>query len=379
MFRSMPILAAAVLAMAVPAAAQDDDTARLDFAGDRFLAGNDLGIADETSGDLFAAGENVAVENGVGGAAHLAARLLEVDAPTGRLYGAAYEIEVTADVAGPAALAAAEITIEAAIDGNLRAFAREVDISGSLGASAMIAAEDLRLDAPVAGDLMLAVGSADFGTDATVAGQVIVYVEDGETPVTIPERVAPADRVEVRDIEADDAMPGGFDDVRRAAWGAAITGFVVSVLTVAAFAAAAVAVAPAHVAQWRERALAQPGQSLLAGFLLVSLVAGSGFVLALTVIGIPLLFAALLLAGLIGYAGYVMGSYILGVGIWLRLGNTMPEDVLPKAGLALLGAFVAAIVALIPLLGWIAVLALALTGAGAIATVVRDARRTTGA
>jgi hypothetical protein len=52
----------------------------------------------------------------------------------------------------------------------------------------------------------------------------------------------------------------------------------------------------------------------------------------------------------------------------------MPENVLPKAGLALLGAFLAAIVALIPFLGWLVVLALALTGAGAIATVVREAR-----
>ncbi len=377
MFRLLPILAAAAMAVAAPAAAQDDDPALLDFAGDRFIAGNDLQIAVETPGDLFAAAEDISVDSGVGGAAHLAARLLGVDAPTGRLYGAAYEIEVTADVAGPAMLAAAEITIDAAIGGNLRAFARAVDISGSLGASAMIAAEDMRLDAPVAGDLMLAVDRAEFGNDATVAGRVIVYVEDGETPVAIPERVAPADRVEVRDIEVDDAMPGGFDDMRRAAWGAAVTGFIVSVLTVAAFAAAAVAVAPAHVAEWRARALAHPGQSLVAGFLLVSVVAGAGFVLALTVIGIPLLFAALLLAGLIGYAGYVMGSYILGVGIWLRLGNPMPETVLPKAGLALLGAFVAAIVALIPLLGWIAVLALSLAGAGAIATVVRDARRTT--
>ncbi|MGP1357401.1 hypothetical protein [Roseicyclus sp.] len=374
MNRLLPVLAAALLAVAAPpAAAQDDDTARLGFGGDIFAAGDDLRL-DGAEGDLFAASEDLALDGAVGGAAHLAARRLSIDAPADRLYGFAYRIDLSADVAGPALLAAAEVEIDAAIGGNLRLFAREAEVSGSLGASAMIAAEELGLDAPVAGDLMLAVGRAEFGPDATVGGRVIVYTEEGETPLAIPERVAPADRVEVRDIEEWDRTPGGFGDMRRAAGRAALTGFLVSVLAVAALAAAAVAVAPAQVATWRERALSRPGQSLLAGFLLVSVVSGAGFVLALTIIGIPLFFAALFLAGLVGYAGYVMGSYILGVAIWLRLGNAMPEEVLPKAGLALLGAFVAGIVALIPFLGWLAVLALALTGAGAVATVVREGR-----
>jgi hypothetical protein len=50
--------------------------------------------------------------------------------------------------------------------------------------------------------------------------------------------------------------------------------------------------------QWREQALSAPGQSFVAGFLLISTIAGAGLVLALTIIGIPLLFAALILAGL---------------------------------------------------------------------------------
>jgi hypothetical protein len=112
----------------------------------------------------------------------------------------------------------------------------------------------------------------------------------------------------------------------------------------------------------------------VAGFLLISTISGAGFVLALTVIGIPLFFAALFLAGLVGYAGYVMGAYIFGVGLWVRLGNEIPTDILPKAGLALMGAFIVGLVALIPLLGWLVVLALALTGAGAIATVIREHR-----
>jgi hypothetical protein len=370
------LLAAALLAATASATAAEADTARFDFAADRYLAGNDIAIGAPVDGDLFAASEDLAVEAAVAGTAHLAARTISLKAPIGTLYAFAYRIDLDAEVTGPALMAAAEIRTEAGIGGNLRLFAREAEIGGALGASALIAAQDLRLDAPVAGDLMLAVEEVEFGEAARVAGRVVVYTEEGRTPVEIPASVAPPERVELRSLEARDDIPGGFAEVRRTAGRAAVAGFVLSVLTVAALAAAAIAIAPDQVARWRAQALDRPGPSLVAGFLVLSTTVGAGFVLALTIIGIPFLLAALLLAGLMGYAGYVMGAYILGVGLWLRLGRAMPGDVLPKAGLALLGAFVAGLVALIPLLGWLVVLALALTGLGAIASEIREARRT---
>jgi hypothetical protein len=374
MFRLLPALAAALLALAPSSGHADDDTAELSFASDRYVAGSDIEIGAQTDGDLFAASEDLALEEPVLGATHLAARRLTIDAETGTLYAFAYEIDLDAAVTGAASLFAAEVDMDAEIGGNLRLFAREAEVRGAVAGSALIAAQELDLNAPVAGDLMLAVESVEFGDDAVVTGQVIVYVEEGEDPVDIPARVADAARVEVRSIEAMEDRPGGFADMRQTARRAAVTGFIVSVLTVAALAAAALAIAPAHVAQWREQALAAPGRSFVAGFLLISTIAGAGLVLALTIIGIPLLFAALILAGLVGYAGYVMGAYILGVGLWVRFGNEIPTDILPKAGLALFGAFVIGVVALIPFLGWLVVLALALTGAGAIATVVRERR-----
>ena len=134
------------------------------------------------------------------------------------------------------------------------------------------------------------------------------------------------------------------------------------------------AIAPGTVAQWRETALARPGPSLVAGFLLLSTIVGSGFVIALTIIGIPLLPALLVAAGVAGYAGYVVGSYVLGVGLWLRLGKGMPEGVFHKAGLAALGALLAGLIGLIPFLGWLVVLALAFGGLGAIVLHTRQAR-----
>ena len=377
MRRAVAALALATLALAaLPAAAQDtgDAPSRLDLGGDRYASGDDLRLDAPTEGDLFAAGEEVGLAAPVGGAAHLAGRIVEVEAsPAGALYAAGYEVTVGAELPGAATLFGAEVSVERAVGGNLRLFARDAEVTGALGGAALIAARELTLDAAVAGDLMVSADEIDWGDAARVAGQLIVYVEAGER-LDVPARVAPADRVEQRnrgDFRGD--VGPSVADMQRGAVRTAIFGFVTSVLLVAALATAAVALAPERVAHWRETALARPARSVAAGFVLLSTLVGAGFVLALTVIGIPLLPALLLCAGLAGYAGYVLGSYILGVGLWLRLGNAMPEGVLPKAGRAALGAGVAGLIGLIPFLGWLVVLALAFAGLGAIALHSRAA------
>ncbi len=368
---------AAVTLAALPAAAQngDDDTATLSFGGDRYAAGEDLRLDEDTAGDLFAAGEELELTAPAGGAVHMAGRIIEIEAaPGGAVYAAGYEVTVAADLPGAATLFGAEVRVEGAVGGNLRLFAQDAEITGALSGSALIAAREFSLDAPIAGDLMLAADEIDWGDAATVAGQLIVYVEEGES-IDVPDRVAPADRVEQREMEEfrGDVGPS-VADMRRGAVRTALFGFVMSVLFVAALATAAVAIAPDRVAHWRETALARPGRSVVAGFLLLSTIVGSGFVIALTIIGIPLLPALLFGAGVAGYAGYVLGSYILGVGLWQRMGNDIPEGVLQKAGLAALGAFVAGLIGLIPFLGWLVVLSLAFAGLGAIVLHTREAQ-----
>lgn len=358
---------AAFLLTPVAVGAQDEDTARALFGGDRYAAGQDFEINEPTRGDLFAAGEEVALEADVDGAAHLAGRRVQVQADIGgAVYAAGYEIELEGDFAGPMSLFAAEITIDGTVGGNLRAFASDLSIDGVLGGSAILGADELNLDATVAGDLMLSANRIEFGDEARVTGQVILYAEEGAAP-EIPERVAPADRIEVRD-------PGEWDtdarldpaEFRRAAQRAAIRGFILSVLFVAALATIAVVVAPQHVADWRARALAEPGRNLLWGFLTTSVLMGGGLVLAMTVIGLPLLPGAFFVAGFAGFAGYVLGSYVLGVALWQRFGNEIPTEILPRVGLAVLGAFVAGVGGLVPFLGWLFIMALALFGLGAL-------------
>ena len=107
-------------------------------------------------------------------------------------------------------------------------------------------------------------------------------------------------------------------------------------------------------------------QRLGLGFLTLSAIAGSALLLALTLIGIVVSPAAILLAVLTGFAGYVIGVYAFGVGLMLAIGRDEPRSIADKALAAGAGAVVAGILALIPFLGWLFVLALTLAGVGAI-------------
>ena len=95
--------------------------------------------------------------------------------------------------------------------------------------------------------------------------------------------------------------------------------------------------------------------------------AGSGFVLMLTIIGVFLLPVMLMITCVAIFAGYALGSYVLGVGLWLATGRVMPNALIGKFGLACLGAFVAGLAWLVPIAGWFFVLALTLLGIGTLA------------
>ena len=146
-----------------------------------------------------------------------------------------------------------------------------------------------------------------------------------------------------------------------------MTGFLSGVLISGLIAALVIAIAPKAVQNWRAVALAHPGRAIWSGFLVTSALAGSGFVLMLTIIGVFLLPVMLMITVVAIFAGYALGSYVLGVGLWLAVGRPMPDGLLGKFGLACLGAFVAGLAWLIPIAGWFFVLALTLMGIGTLA------------
>ncbi len=347
--------------LSVPAFAE---TSVLTIAQDRYAAGETVQFDGPAGQDLFIAGNRVSVAAPVGGSAHLAGRRVVVDAAVaGDLFAVGYSVKATAPVGGDASVTGYEVTL-GPVTGNLRAAGSEVTVA-SVGGYALVSGADILLQGAIAGDAVLVADDIVFGPGARVAGALTIYAEDPAS-ITVPESVAPAARVKIEtrasyEGEWSDRMP-----MKVPVW-RIITGFLMGVLISGLIAAMVIAVAPKAVQNWRELALAHPGRAIWSGFLVTSALAGSGFVLMLTIIGVFLLPVMLVITVAAIFAGYALGSYVLGVGLWLAAGRMMPEGLPGKFALACLGAFLAGLAWLVPVAGWFFVLGLTLLGIGTLA------------
>lgn len=143
--------------------------------------------------------------------------------------------------------------------------------------------------------------------------------------------------------------------------------FLTGVLVITALAALVAAVLPETLARLRFTVLGQPLRSVWFGALSMSVLIGGAILSAMTLIGLLASPALVLAAVVLAFAGYVVGVYSFGVAIVRRVGRGVPDDFADRAIAGFAGALVAGVIALLPLVGWLFVLALALSGAGAFA------------
>ena len=348
--------------LALPAFAE---TSSLTIAQDRYEAGASVSFDGPAVTDLFMAVNVVSVTAPVGGSAHLVGRRVSVGAAVaGDVFAAGYSVTLRAAVGGDVSVTGYELSL-APVTGNLRAAGSEVTVA-AVGGYALITGADITLQGVIAGDAVLVADDIVFGPEAKVAGALTIYAEDPAS-IKVPETVAPAARVKIEqrkqysESEWSKEMP-----MQVPVW-RIVTGFLMGVLISGLIAAMVIAIAPQVVQNWRTLALAHPGRAIWSGFLVTSALAGSGFVLMLTIVGVFLLPVMLVLTMLAIFAGYALGSYVLGVGLWLGVGRMMPEGLLGKFALACLGAFLAGLAWLVPIAGWFFVLGLTMLGIGTLA------------
>lgn len=348
--------------LALPAFA---DTSSLTIADDRYLAGASVTYDGPAVTDLFMAGSRVVVASPVAGSAHLAGRRVTVDAAVaGDLFAAGYAVTVGGVIGGDASVTGYGVVL-GDVTGNLRAAGSEVMVA-AVGGYALITGEDVSLQGVIVGDAVLVAEDITFGLGARVTGALTIYAEDPAS-ITVPETVAPAARVRIEPAahydgnEWSDRMP-----IQVPVW-RIVTGFLAGVLISGLIAAMVIAIAPQAVQNWRVLALAHPGRAIWSGFLVTSALAGSGFVLMLTLVGVFLLPVMLAITLVAIFAGYALGSYVLGVGLWLGVGRPMPAGLPGKFALACLGAFLAGLAWLVPVAGWFFVLGLTMLGIGTLA------------
>lgn len=350
----------AVFGLATMAVA-DDDKAHLEIAGDIFRAGQTAVHDTGTAEDLFLAGETVRATAPVTQNAHVAGRWVTLtDQIGGDLYAAGMEVTARGPVMGDASLAGYEVSV-ADVGGDLRATGSSIAVTGPVAGYALLSCESLQFDGAITGDTHIAARQVTFGPDARVDGQLVLYEKTPGT-LEVPEHVAPADRIERRDISDWDH---GMAEYRKIGWGGIIARFLIGLIVVAGIAALTAAVIPQTLAALRQRLLDQPVRALWFGFLAQSVVIGAALLLAISVLGLLIAPAMVALGLLVGFAGYVVGVYAFGVALVQATGRPLPATWRDKAIAAAAGAVVAGLLGLIPFLGWIFVLMLMLAGVGA--------------
>ncbi|MGI1662626.1 hypothetical protein ACRDNQ_10335 [Palleronia sp. KMU-117] len=347
--------------LAGPVAAQDE--ARFSIGGDTFLAGRTVTFEAAGGDDLFAAGQRVRATADLAGSAYLAGQDVTLDgAAGGDVHALGQSVTVTGDVAGDLSASGQDLRLSGAIGGDLRAAGSTVVIAGLVGGYALLGGEEVRIGAEIAGDVVLGAETVRFEPGARIGGALTIF-EDDMGDVVVPESVIPADRITRRKFEEFEsqavprALPSARDLIGR---------FLGGVIMVALLAALIAALIPDRLADMRRRALAAPFRTMGVGFVAQSAIIGSVVVVAMTLIGLLLVPGIMLLAGASALSGYVVGAYAFGVGLLLLIGRDEPDSLAERAIAAGAGALIAGVLALVPFLGWLFVIALSLVGIGAI-------------
>jgi len=357
------ILAIILVVLVARGVGAEEDHAEFEIAGDRFLAGGEITHEGAPADDVFMLGETLRLAAPVRGDALLAGRRITVAAPVaGDVHAAGAHIRLQAPVSGDATLMGYEIDA-GEVGGDLRATGSMVTITGPVAGYAILAAERLRIEGKIEGPVHLGARDVTFGETARIGGPLVLYEHDpGE--IEVPASVLDPAQIERRDIarwERDGK------DHRPVHPGGIVAAFLGGVLVLTAIAVLVAALVPEALAAMRRRILARPFGTLWLGFLAQSVLVGAGLLLALTLVGVLVTPAAILAAALTGVAGYVVGVYAFGVGLMQAVGRPEPDRIGPKALAAGVGALVAGLIGLIPLLGWLFMLALTFAGIGALA------------
>ena len=338
----------------------EDGTAKFFLGDDLFISGLDVRISNAEVESLYISGEDLISEANITGSAYSAGRSINLRGNIGRdVYAAGMDVSIEAAVDGDAKLTGYDVALLGALAGDLLASGFKINIEAPVAGYALLSGKRVSLNSTISGDLALTAESVSFGPEARVDGKLIIYQSD-RNQIIVPEYVIPESRIERRSL---DDFRGGFGVVNFLQSALALLVWLL-VLTLAG--AILAAVAPNYLSSIRERITAKPFRTLGWGFIAISLATGSIIMLALTIIGAVLIPVVILVTLVALLLAYVIGVYILGTLTLALVKKPKPESFLQHIVAAGVGAVLATALALIPLLGWLLILALVLIGIGAI-------------
>ena len=360
--RSIFFACIACFALAASAAPAPQVTTTL--GGDRFVAGGSVRQSDAVKGDLIAAGGQLDLESPVQGDLVGAGGSVSVRERVGQgVYAAGGRVLIDAPVARNVRAAGGHVEIgsKATIDGNLSAAGGDLAIRGPVKGYAQLAGGEVLIDAPIDGDVVASCGKLTLGPNARIGGSLRYRAGEEITR-------DPAAQV-AGNIERLASRRDGTHRTPASRWA---RGW----LWTAGVALLAVIVAGALPAAGRRvggELRAHPWISLAAGFVLLVCIPVAALVLMVTIIGIPVALLALLVYFALLIVGYVATAVTLGDAALARARPAAPPNAGWRMGAALLAVLVLAILARIPFIGGLVVLAAIVLGIGALFLAIKPA------
>jgi cytoskeletal protein CcmA (bactofilin family) len=348
---------------------------------DRTIGGDVIRIGEtnaplNAARDVFAAGVTVSLDGAIAQDAHAAGFEVDVDASTGGdLYAVGASVRLNGPVSGD--LSASGFIIRtgrtAQVDGNARLAGGRVTIDGPVKGALLAAGGKVILNSEVSGNAMLTGETVEFGPDARIGGTLTYSAPER---INIPEGVLPSDRIVFEPYQRSEMMKTAHEtwsDLEyplRPTFLSIFNGFLVTVGFFVLIGGLFLTFAPKQVRHLRHRINARPGMALLTGVIGLSVLFGLVPVIAMTVVGIPLVPMVLLVAVAAWILGYILGAYVLAMRALQGLGGAEDPEIWMRLLALVIGVMAMAILNFIPFLGWMANFALVLLGIGGMTTVI---------
>ena len=270
------------------------------------------------------------------------------------------DVTVDGSVEGDVRSGIGNVEVSGNVTGDIEAGRGDIEVNGPVGGGIEAGMGDVYIDAPVEGDVDVGRGDVELGPEALVRGDL--RYGGGEFSGN---KGAVAGNIRAGGMGTDvDHDWGEFGILNLVGWAFAAAAF-------AACSVLAAVLGPRQLAAATRKAEESPAMSLLFGVASVPVVVVLCVVLAVSIIGIPLLlllapaYLALVFYGALVAAYFVGRRVVFATGRY-HVGNAMAAAV---------GALILAAAYLIPVLGGLLIYGLALLGTGASVLALVSRRR----
>jgi cytoskeletal protein CcmA (bactofilin family) len=350
---------------------------------DQFMAGGNLRIGEAVTGDLIAAAGTLDLDAAVAGDALLLGGNIRIGAGVGRsLYAAGGRVTLHGPVGHNLRVAGGQVELlrEANVAGNVSVAGGQVTLRGTVQGDVRVGGGTVLIDGPVQGSVWVSAGQLRLGPNARLAG-VLHWRSNKDLERDPAAQISgeldrmpwPAGSRNAK-RQDDDAMSmrdghHGMDGYGYRGWRShsMITGGWWWNLGLMLLAAAAVAAMPQTMQGVSTTLRTRWPASLLAGLVVIACVPVAALLLLITIIGAPLALVLLLLYPPLLIVGYV--SFGAAAGQWALSGwrSERATQTSWRVAAAMLAVLLLALLASVPVLGWLVAWVAVLSGVGVIA------------